>query len=399
MRFDTTPHTLYWGIDRHVDWMYCCVIDAKGEGRVHQHMRPTPQAFLHAVPPCREEVVVGVEGLGPWDWRAELGADEGLPFVLGHARYRRAIHGGTATNDRLDAHQRAALRRGGLLPQADVDPRRMRATRALWRRRHPRRHTPAEVDAPIQHTGRPSHRGAPVGRMAKPQNRRGLLARGEHAGVQQTIAVDLALVACDEPLRAAVARDLEPTAHRHAPVAVARWRPIPGVGNILALVRRYASEQIARFPRGQACVSDARLVKRAKASHGQRHGTRGKKIGHAQLTWAFSAAAGRFLKPTEAAQKSLATLATTPGTGQALASLAPTRGRAVSCRLTHHLACDQATCRALEGWRARTRRAAHGRPRGQRHPPCAPHRALLRVGHEPAPTVPGPHGHPGILWR
>jgi hypothetical protein len=272
--------------------MYCCVIDAKGEGRVHQHMRPTPQAFLHAVPPCREEVVVGVEGLGPWDWRAELGADEGLPFVLGHARYRRAIHGGTATNDRLDAHQRAALRRGGLLPQADVDPRRMRATRALWRRRHPRRHTRAEVDAPIQHTGRPSHRGAPVGRMAKPQNRRGLLARGEHAGVQQTIAVDLALVACDEPLRAAVARDLEPTAHRHAPVAVARWRPIPGVGNILALVRRYASEQIARFPRGQACVSDARLVKRAKASHGQRHGTRGKKIGHAQLTWAFSAAAG-----------------------------------------------------------------------------------------------------------
>ena len=43
----------------------------------------------------------------------------------------RAIHGGNATNDRIAAHTMAALLRGGLMPQADVYPRRMRAPRDL----------------------------------------------------------------------------------------------------------------------------------------------------------------------------------------------------------------------------------------------------------------------------
>jgi hypothetical protein len=45
------------------------------------------------------------------------GAD---PFVLGHARYTKAIHGGKAKNDRLDAHEITVLLRGGMLPQASV---------------------------------------------------------------------------------------------------------------------------------------------------------------------------------------------------------------------------------------------------------------------------------------
>jgi hypothetical protein len=32
----------------------------------------------------------------------------------------QAIHGGKATNDRSDASKMAALRRGGLRPQADI---------------------------------------------------------------------------------------------------------------------------------------------------------------------------------------------------------------------------------------------------------------------------------------
>jgi hypothetical protein len=43
-----------------------------------------------------------------------------MPVVLGHARSRKAIHGGKATNDKLDAQNIAVLLRGGLLPQAYV---------------------------------------------------------------------------------------------------------------------------------------------------------------------------------------------------------------------------------------------------------------------------------------
>jgi hypothetical protein len=111
--------------------MYVCVIDADGEGRGHKNIRTNPKAFLQALPPFREEVVVGVACLFTWYGRADLCADEGLPFVLGHALYMRAIHGGKAKNDRIDSHKIAALLHGGLMPQADVDPRRMRATRAL----------------------------------------------------------------------------------------------------------------------------------------------------------------------------------------------------------------------------------------------------------------------------
>jgi hypothetical protein len=67
MRFYTTPHTFDGGIDLHVDWMDCCVIDAHGAGRVHQHMRTNPQALLHAWQPFRADVVVGVAGLCTWD--------------------------------------------------------------------------------------------------------------------------------------------------------------------------------------------------------------------------------------------------------------------------------------------------------------------------------------------
>lgn len=80
----------------------------------------------------------------PGTWRADLCAEEGMPFVLGPALSMKAIHGGQAKNDKIDAHKIAARLRGGMLPQASVYPAEMRATRALWRRRPPLMRTRAE---------------------------------------------------------------------------------------------------------------------------------------------------------------------------------------------------------------------------------------------------------------
>ena len=342
MRFYTTQHKFYCGIDLHVGWMYCCVIDADGEVRMHKNIRTNPKAFLHALQPFREDVVVCVECMFTWYWLADLCEDEGIPFVLGHALYMRAIHGGKAKNDRIDSHKIAALLRGGLIPQAYVYPRRMRATRDLLRRRNHLMHKRAELYAHIQNTGSQYNLVDPLGRIAKPQNRRGLIERFDHACVQKNIAVDLALVDFYDPLLAELERYIEKTAHSHDPVSLALLRTIPGVGKIPALVMLYEIEDIARFPRVQEFVSYSRLVKSARESNGKRHGTSGKKIGNAHLKWAFSEAAVLFLKHNEPGQKYLAKLTTKHGKGKALSILAHKLGRAVYFMLKHQVAFDQA---------------------------------------------------------
>lgn len=80
-------------------------------------------------------------------------------------------------------------------------------------------------------------------------------------------------------------------------------RPVPGIGNILSLVRLYEIHDIRRFPRVQEFVSSCRLVKSAKESAGNRSGNSGTRIGHASLKWAFSEAAVLFLRNNPAGQK------------------------------------------------------------------------------------------------
>jgi len=70
-----------------------------------------------------------------WYWIADLCAQENIPFVLGHALYMKAIHGGKAKNDKIDAHKIDVLLRGGMIPMAYVYPSEMRSTRDLLRRR------------------------------------------------------------------------------------------------------------------------------------------------------------------------------------------------------------------------------------------------------------------------
>jgi transposase len=217
----------------------------------------------------------------------------------------------------------------------------MRATRDLLRRRNHLMHKRAELYAHIQNTASQYNLSDPLGRIAKPQNRRGLIERFDHRCVQKNMAVDVALVDFYDRLLAELERYIEKTAHGHDPVSLALWRTIPGVGKILALVMLYEIEQIARFPRVQEFVSYCRLVKSAKESNGKRYGTSGKKIGNAHLTWAFSEAAVLFLKNNEPAQKYLAKLATRHGKGKALSILAHKLGRAVYFMLKHPVAFDQ----------------------------------------------------------
>jgi transposase len=151
--------------------------------------------------------------------------------------------------------------------------------------------------------------------------------------VQKSIEVDVALITYDDQLLTDLALSIVKNAKPHDAHTFYRLRSVPGVGKIFARVLLYAIHDIHRFPRVQAFVSSCRLVTCAKESAGKRYGTSGKQIGKAYLQWAFSEAAGLFLRHNPAGQKFLAKLEYRHGQGKALTVLAHKLARAVSYML------------------------------------------------------------------
>ena len=200
MRFYTQQHQFYCGIDLHARTMYLCILNQDGEILVHRNMPAGPEPFLKAVAPYREDLVVCVECIFTWYWLADLCAREGIPFVLGHALYMKAIHGGKAKNDKIDSQKIAVLLRGGMLPQASVSPAAMRATRALLRRRLPRLRHRAALLAHVQNTNSQYNLPGIGKNLAYKANRDGIAERFPDPAVQQSIAVDLALIGHYDPL-------------------------------------------------------------------------------------------------------------------------------------------------------------------------------------------------------
>jgi transposase len=97
------------------------------------------------------------------------------------------------------------------------------------------------------------------------------------------------------------------------------------------------------FPRVQDVVSYCRVVKWARESAGKRYGTSGTKMGHAALQWAFSEAAGLFLRTHPAGQTYLTRLEKNHGNGKAVTILAHQLARAVYAMLQRHTAFAMAT--------------------------------------------------------
>ena len=270
----------------------------------------------------------GSNASSPGTWRAAVCAREGLPCVLGHALYLKAIHGGKAQHDPIDAPKMAVVLRGGRLPQADVYPADRRATRDLLRRRLPLMRTRAERLAPIQQTHRQQNRPDLGKQLAYQAHRDGVAERFPAPAVQQRREVALALIHPYDRRFGDLERSLRTTAQPHPAPPLSRRRPVPGSGAVLRLGRRYASHAIGRFPRVQAVVSSGRLVQCPQASAGTRCGTAGPQLGHASLTGACAEGAVVCLRHTPAGPTSLTPREKTPGQGTAFTRLAHQLGRA-----------------------------------------------------------------------
>jgi hypothetical protein len=105
----------YCGIDLHARKMYLCILDDKGEVKLHKNMDTDREAFLKAIEPYREDVIVAVECMFTWYWIADLCQKESIAFVLGHALYMKAIHGHRGRWWHIDIQQTCSLQPEELL--------------------------------------------------------------------------------------------------------------------------------------------------------------------------------------------------------------------------------------------------------------------------------------------
>jgi len=351
MRFYAQQHRFYCGIDLHGRTMHLCILDHQGNTVFDKNLPCRRDTFLNALAPFRDDLIVAAECMFAWYWVADLCQAENIPFALGHALYMKAIHGGKAKNDRIDANKIARLLRGGNFPIAYVYPKGMRETRDLLRRRTYFVRQRAALLTHLQILNAQYNLAPFPKKLSFAANRTEMdvAQRFSDPSVQKSAAINLALI---DQLDGHIG-ELELYLTRTAKVddlqTFYRLRSIPGVGKVLALILLYETHDVQRFDSAGQFLSYARLVRCLHESAGKKLGTGGKKIGNAHLRWAFAEAACLFLRSSERAKKWKQRQAAQRGDGKALAILAAKLGRAVYHMLRKGEAFDEARF-----WQGRT---------------------------------------------
>jgi transposase len=341
MKFYTQTHKHYCGIDLHARCLYVCILDQDGTVLVHQNIKANPQALMKLVMPYQNDLVIGVECMFSWYWVADLCQEQGIAFILGHALYMKAIHGGKAKNDKIDSHKIAVLMRGGMFPEAYVYPRKMRGTRDLMRRRMHLMRKRSELLAHIHNTNSQYNLPEIKKNLRYAFNREGITERFSDASVQKSIELDLNLIDFYDKQLSKVEWFIQQQARACDQHSLILLRTVPGIGKILSLVILYEIHTIERFPTVQNFASYCRLIKCKKESAGKSYGTSGKKIGNAYLKWAFSEAAVLFLRKNPDAQAWVERMANKHNKARALTILAHKLGRAVYFMLQRKTVFDQ----------------------------------------------------------
>jgi len=314
----------------HARSLYLHVLDAAGVTRLERDIPASPAAVLDALQPYRDGLVVGCECMFAWYWLADLCEREAIPFVLGHALAMKAIHGGKAKNDRLDAATLAGLLKGGFFPLAYVYPKAKRDTRDLLRRRSFFVRQRAQLIAHVQNTNSQYNLPPFDKKLTYKGNRTAALAdRFDHPSTKLSIAADLALVEHYDAQITALEGHLVKSAKVDDPATFGFLRTVPGIGPILGLVILYEVDTIRRFPEAGNFLSYARLVLGRHESNGKVKGVGPRKVGNGHLKWAFSEAASLMLRSFAPARAWMQRASKKRGKKKAHAILEAKIGRAV----------------------------------------------------------------------
>jgi len=331
MRFYNKQHQYYCGIDLHARKMYICIIDSQGNTLLHRNYDCSPEDLISAVGPYLPDIVIGVECVFTWYWIADFCEDNNIPFILGHALYMKAIHGGKTKNDKIDSAKIASLIRGGLFPLAYVYSRKMRATRDLLRRRQYFTHKQSELLGHIKNTASQYNLPAFQKAIQYESNRVDIPNRFQYQdpSVQLSMTTDMEMLDYYRKVLNKIELQIKKHAVHHDPYSYSLLKTVPGIGPILGLVILYEIHDISRFENVGNFISYSRLVKCAHESAGKKSRGNHNKVGNSHLKWAFSEAAVNSLRNNEPAKEMKQKLSSKYGKSKALSLIAQKLGRTV----------------------------------------------------------------------
>jgi transposase len=290
MKYYTSTTEFNCGIDLHARQMYVCLTDRSGKKLVHTNvMRNDFSFFLKLIEPYRHDLTVCCECMFGWYWLADACQTAGITFVLAHALYVKAIHGGKNKNDRVDSEKLTHLLRANLIPPAYVYPADKRPIRGLLRQRTFFVWQRSDLLARIQ-SHQLAHNRTPV-RQTTRTNRdpwvAQLMAAEDHPVRQLALANELAMIRHYDAQITAVEQQLQKLTKEIASRDYNLLQTVPGIGENLGAVILYEIGDIDRFPTVKDFLSYCRLVKGTVASAGKIKGLRGAKLGNPYLRWAF----------------------------------------------------------------------------------------------------------------
>ena len=329
MKFYNHQHPFYCGIDLHARILYVCILDDQGNTLVHQKISNDSSALLELLKPYLGNIVVGVECMHCWYWVSDFCEEHNIDFIIGHALYMKAIHGGKAKSDRIDSYKIAKLIRGGNFPLGFRYPKQLRATRDLLRRRnHLMRYT-SQLKAHISNSKSQYNLSIPSGNLCTPKNRTVLRDAFPIPALQYSMDMDLNLITFHSNELKRVEKLIFKELKKHQLTNLHLIKSVIGIGDLLGSLILLEIGDLDRFPDVKHFASYARLVKCQAESAGKIYGTKGNKIGNAHLKWAFSEAAVIYLGNSDKAAHYIQQLQRRMSKAKSLSVLAHKLGRAV----------------------------------------------------------------------
>jgi len=293
MKYYTSTTEFNCGIDLHARQMYVCVMDRQGKKFVHTNIRNNDfNFFLKLVEPYKHDLTVCCECMFGWYWLADACQAANLTFVLAHALYLKAIHGGKNKNDRIDSEKLAHLLRSNLIPPSYIYPADKRPLRALLRQRLFFVWSRADLLARIN-SHQLAHNRVPPKRTCRTRDpwEEALLKAEDHPLRQLALKNEMAMIRHFDHQIFQLEEELQRQTKKVAGRPYTLLQGVPGIGQSLGLTILYEIGDINRFPTVKDFLSYCRLVRGTVASAGRIKGLRGSKLGNPYLRWAFGEAA------------------------------------------------------------------------------------------------------------
>src|SRR6185503_5826032 len=261
MKYYTSTTEFNCGIDLHARQMYVCLMDRQGTLLLHTNIRNNDfEFFLKRIEPYRHDLTVCCECMFGWYWLADACQAAGLTFVLAHALYLKAIHGGKNKNDRIDSEKLAHLLRTNLIPPAYVYPADKRPLRALLRQRLFYVWRRSELLARIQ-SHQLAHNREPVAQTRRnrdPWEER-LLAAETDPLRSLALQNDMAMIRHFDQQIATLEQELQRQARKSSAREYALLQTTPGIGENLGMTILCEIGDISRFPTVKDFLSYCRL--------------------------------------------------------------------------------------------------------------------------------------------